>query len=150
MAIVRWWDPTTEYSVLQNRMNRLFEETFGAPLSRGGSAGAGVWSPAVDIFESGDEIVIKAEVPGVARDQVHVEVDGGVLTLRGERKVEKEVKEENCHRVERSFGTFHRSFALPDSVDPDKVRAELKEGVLEVRLGKKELAKPKQIQVKVN
>jgi HSP20 family protein len=81
---------------------------------------------------------------------VHVEVDDGVLSLRGERKFEKEVKEENYHRVERVYGAFHRSFTLPDSVDPDKVRAELRDGVLEVRLGKREQAKPRQIQVKVN
>jgi len=89
-------------------------------------------------------------VPGIARDQVQVEVDDGVLSLRGERKFEKEVKEENYHRVERVYGVFHRSFTLPDSVDPEKVHATLADGVLEVRLGKREQAKPKQIQVKVN
>jgi len=93
---------------------------------------------------------VKAEVPGIARDQVHVEVEGGILSLRGERKLEKEIKEENYHRVERSYGTFLRVFTLPDSVDPEKVRATLTDGVLEVRLGKREQAKPRQIQVKVN
>jgi len=150
MAIVRLWDPMKELSTLQNRMSRVFEDTFGAPLFRGEQPGAGTWAPAVDIFETDGEIVVKAEVPGIARDQVRVEVDDGVLTLRGERKFEKEVKEENYHRVERTYGAFHRSFTLPDSVDPERVRAELKDGVLEVRLGKREQAKPKQIQVKVN
>jgi HSP20 family protein len=150
MTIVRLWDPMKELSTLQNRMSRVFEDTFGAPLFRGEQPGAGTWAPAVDIFETDGEIVVKAEVPGIARDQVRVEVDDGVLTLRGERKFEKEVKEENYHRVERTYGAFHRSFTLPDSVDPDKVRAELKDGVLEVRLGKREQAKPKQIHVKVN
>jgi HSP20 family protein len=150
MAIVRLWDPMKELSALQGRVNRVLEDTFGTPLHRAEQPGAGTWAPAVDIFETASEIVLKAEVPGIARDQVHVEVDDGVLSLRGERKFEKEVKEENYHRVERVYGAFHRSFTLPDSVDPDKVRAELRDGVLEVRLGKREQAKPRQIQVKVN
>lgn len=150
MAIVRLWDPMRELSALQSRVNRVLEDTFGTPLPRAEQPGAGTWAPAVDIFETASEIVLKAEVPGVARDQVHVEVDDGVLSLRGDRKFEKEVKEENYHRVERVYGAFHRSFTLPDSVDPDKVRAELKDGVLEVRIGKREQAKPRQIQVKVN
>lgn len=150
MAIVRLWDPMKELSALQGRVNRVLEDTFGTPLHRAEQPGAGTWAPAVDIFETASEIVLKAEVPGIARDQVHVEVDDGVLSLRGERKFEKEVKEENYHRVERVYGAFHRSFTLPDSVDPEKVRAELRDGVLEVRLGKREQAKPRQIQVKVN
>ncbi len=150
MAIVRLWDPMKELSNMQHRLNRALEDTFGTPLHRAEQPGAGTWAPAVDIFETDAEIVVRAEVPGVARDQVHVEVDDGVLSLRGERKFEKEVREENYHRVERVYGAFHRSFTLPDSVDPDKVRAGLKDGVLEVRLGKREQAKPRQIQVKVN
>jgi len=150
MAIVRLWDPMREFSALQSRVNRVLEDTFGTPLHRVEQPGAGTWAPAVDIFETPGEIVLKAEVPGMARDQVQVEVDAGVLSLRGERKFEKEVKEENYHRVERVYGAFHRSFTLPDSVDPEKVRATLVDGVLEVRLGKREQAKPKQIQVKVN
>ena len=132
-----------------NRMNRVFEETFGSPLYRGEQPGVGTWSPAVDIFETGDEIIVKAEVPGLAKDQIHVEVENGVLTLHGERKFEREVKEENYHRVERTYGAFHRSFSLPGSVDAEKVRAEMKDGILEVRLGKREQAKPKQISVAV-
>jgi HSP20 family protein len=150
MAIVRFWDPMKELTALQGRVNRVLEDTFGTPLHRAEQPGAGTWAPAVDIFETASEIVLKAELPGIARDQVHVEVVDGVLSLRGERKVEKEVKEENYHRVERVYGAFHRSFTLPDTVDPDKVRAELKDGVLEVRLGKREQAKPRQIQVKVS
>ncbi|MGA8753611.1 Hsp20/alpha crystallin family protein, partial [Candidatus Deferrimicrobium sp.] len=111
MAIVRFWDPMKELSSLQNRMNRVFEETFGSPLYRGEQPGVGTWSPAVDIFETGDEIIVKAEVPGLAKDQVRVEVENGVLTLHGERKFEREVKEENYHRVERTYGAFHRSFS---------------------------------------
>ena len=149
MAIVRFWDPMKELSSLQNRMNRVFEETFGSPLYRGEQPGVGTWSPVVDIFETGDEIIVKAEVPGLAKDQIHVEVENGILSLHGERKFEREVKEENYHRVERTYGAFHRSFSLPGSVDAEKVRAEMKDGILEVRLGKREQAKPKQITVAV-
>jgi len=150
MAIVRWWDPAKELSTLQNRMNRFFGEAFGPPMYPAEQASPGAWTPAVDIFETDNEIVLDVDLPGVARDQVHVEVNDGILHLRGERKFEKEVKEENFHRVERAYGTFQRSFTLPDSVDPEKVSAELKSGVLQVRLGKREQAIPKQIQVTVN
>ena len=150
MTIVRWWEPAREISALQSRMNRIFGETFGPPIFQPEPPAPGAWSPAVDIVETDHEIVLEAELPGVIRDAVHVEVADGILHLRGERKFEKEVKEENCHRVERSYGAFHRSFTLPETVDPDKVAAELKNGVLEVRLGKREQAKPKQIQVTVN
>lgn len=150
MAIIRWVDPFKELSAIHERMNQLFDETF--PPARGAEAAAqaAMWSPAVDIYESGDDIVVKAEIPGIARDDVAVEVKDGVLTLRGERRFEKEAKEENYHRIERSYGTFVRSFGLPTSVDPEKVRAALKEGVLEVRIGKKEQAKPRKVQVTVN
>ncbi|MGE5246961.1 MAG: Hsp20/alpha crystallin family protein [Verrucomicrobiota bacterium] len=150
MAIVRWWDPARELSTLHSRVNRLFGEAFGPPMYPAEQTTPGAWAPAVDIFETENEIVLEVELPGVARDQVHVEVDDGVLHLRGERKFEKDVKEENYHRIERAYGTFQRSFTLPDSVDPEKVSAELKSGILEVRIGKREQAKPKQIQVTVN
>lgn len=146
MAIVRWKDPIGELSSIHERMNRLFGEAFGP--SRAPEEGwTRSWEPAVDIYEADDAIVVKAEVPGVERDQVGVEVKDGILTLRGERKFEREVKEENYHRIERSYGSFQRSFTLPSSVDPDKVRATLKNGVLEVTLQKKEQARPKQIKV---
>lgn len=132
MTIVRWW------------------ETIGYPMGQAEQPAAGNWYPSVDIYETGTEIVLQVEVPGMTKDQVNVEVDDGTLHLRGERKIEKDVKEESYHRVERVYGTFHRSFALPDTVDPDKVRAELKDGILEIRIGKREQAKPKQIQVSIN
>jgi HSP20 family protein len=150
MTIIRWWDPTREYGALQNRMNCVFGETFGPPMGQAEPPAPGSWIPAVDIYETEQEIVLKVEVPGVTKEQVNVEVDEGTLHLRGERKIEKDVKEENFHRVERIYGNFHRSFVLPESVDAEKVRAELKDGVLEIRLGKMEQAKPKQIQVSVN
>jgi len=146
MAIVRWKDPIGELSSIHERMNRLFGEAFG-PARAQEEGWIRSWEPAVDIYETDDAIIVRAEVPGVERDQVHVEVKDGILTLRGERKFERDVKEESYHRIERSYGSFQRSFTLPSSVDPDKVRAALKNGVLEVALPKKEQARPKQVRI---
>jgi len=150
MAIMRWVDPFKELSAIHERMNQLFDETFLPARGSEAAPAAAMWSPTVDIYESGEDIVVKAEIPGIDRDDVAVEVKDGILTLRGERKFEKEENEENYHRIERSYGTFVRSFALPSSVDAEKVRAALKDGVLEVRLSKKEQAKPRKVQVTVN
>ena len=150
MAIMRWVDPFKVLSAIHERMNQLFDETFLPAQGSEAAPAAAMWSPAVDIYESGDDIVVRAEIPGIDRDDVAVEVKDGILTLRGERKFEKEEKEENYHRIERSYGTFVRSFALPSSADPEKVQAALKEGVLEVRIGKKEQAKPRKVKVTVN
>ncbi len=150
MAIIRWVDPFKELSAIHDRMNQLFDETFLPSRASEAGPAAAMWSPAVDIYESGEEIVVKAEVPGIARDDVVVEVKDGILTLRGERKFAKEQDAENYHRIERSYGTFVRSFALPSSVDPEKVHAALKDGVLEVKLSKKEEAKPRKVKVAVN
>lgn len=150
MAIVRWWDPWRDMSTLQERVNQLFEDASPAGRGREEAPGSALWSPSVDIYETDEAVVMKAEIPGVAKDQVSVEVKDGLLTLRGERKFEKEVKEENYHRVERSYGSFQRSFTLPTSVDQEKIGASLVDGVLEVRLPKRKVAKPKQIQVKVD
>ena len=149
MAIMRWVDPFKELSAIHERMNQLFDETFLPARGSEAAPAAAMWSPAVDIYESGDDIVVKAEVPGIEKGDVAVEVKDGILTLRGERKFEKEVKEENYHRIERSYGTFLRSFALPVSVDQDKVSARFKDGVLDVELPKKEKARPRQVKVDV-
>lgn len=146
MAVVRWKDPFADLTKVHETMNRLFEEAFSASPSREGTWPT-PWEPAVDIYETDDAIIVKAEVPGVEKDRVSVEVKEGVLTLSGERKVDKEVKEEQVHRVERSYGAFHRSFTLPPSVDADKVDASLRDGVLTIRLPKREEAKSKQIAV---
>ncbi len=150
MAIMRWVDPFKELSAIHDRMNQLFDETFLPAQGSEAAPATAMWAPAVDIYESGDDIVVKAEIPGIDRDGVAVEVKDGILTLRGERKFEKEEKEENYHRIERSYGTFVRSFALPSSADPEKVEAALKDGVLEVRIGKREQAKPRKVKVTVN
>ena len=149
MAIVRWWDPLRDLSSIQEKMNQLFEDTLSRTRGREEGLAAGMWAPAVDIYETSESVVVKAELPGLTKEQVGIEVKDGVLTLKGERKVEREVKEENYHRVERAYGTFQRSFSLPASVDQEKIGATLKDGVLEVTLPKKEQAKPKQISVSV-
>jgi HSP20 family protein len=149
MAIVRWLDPFRDLSAIQERMNQIFEDALARSRGREEGLRTGMWTPAVDIYENNDSVVVKAELPGVERDQISVEVKDGILTLRGERKFEKEVKEESYHRIERSYGNFQRSFSLPVSVEQDKVTARFKDGVLEVILPKKEQARPKQIQVDV-
>jgi HSP20 family protein len=149
MAIVRWWDPVRDLSSIQDKMNQLFEDTFTRTKGREEGLGTGMWTPAVDIYETNDAVTVKAELPGLAREQVGIEIKDGLLTLRGERKVEKEVKEENYHRIERAYGTFQRSFSLPSTIDQEKISAALKDGVLELTLPKREQAKPKQITVAV-
>jgi len=147
MALIRWTDPFRDVAVLQDRMNRLFGDLLERSQPQEEGLGTGIWMPNVDIFETKDAICVRAELPGVKKDDVHVEVKEGVLTLRGDRRFEKEVKEENYHRIERAYGTFHRSFTLPSSVEAEKVSARMKDGVLEVDLPKKEQAKPRKINI---
>lgn len=148
MAVIRWMDPFRELSTFQERMNQLFGDFAGrARGGREGELAVGGWVPAVDIFETDDDIVVTAELPGLEKEQVGVEYKDGILTLRGERKLEREVKEESYHRMERSYGVFHRSFTLPGTVDEAKISARMRNGVLEIHLPKKEAAKPKQITV---
>jgi HSP20 family protein len=141
-------DPFRELSTIQERMNQLFGDFLGRTHGgREGELAAGGWVPTVDIYETDDDIVVTAELPGLEKDRVGVEYKDGILTLRGERKLEREVKEESYHRMERSYGTFHRSFTLPGTVDEEKISAKMKNGVLEIHLPKREAAKPKQIKV---
>jgi HSP20 family protein len=150
MAIVRW-EPFRDLVSLQERMNRLFEESFrGARGSGEEDASLSSWAPAVDIYEHDGSIVLKAELPGVSPKDVDVRVENNVLTLRGERKFENDVKKESYHRVERSYGSFLRSFTLPNVVDTDRIKAEYKDGVLRLTLPKKEEAKPKQISIQAS
>jgi HSP20 family protein len=149
MAIGRW-EPFRDLLSLQERMNRLFDESFrGITRHEDDWSIGGSWAPAVDIYEKDGNIVLKAELPGVEAKNVDVRVENNVLTLRGERKLEDEVKKENYHRVERSYGAFTRSFTLPSVVDTEKIKGEFKDGVLKVTLPKKEEARPRQIEVKV-
>jgi len=148
MAIVRF-EPFRELISLQDRMNRLFNESYRSQGSEDDWALGGTWAPAVDIYEHENNIVIKAELPGVDPKDVDIRLDNNVLTVNGERKLDNEVKKENYHRVERSYGAFTRSFTLPTTVDPSGIKAEYKDGVLRVTLPKREEAKPKQIQISV-
>jgi HSP20 family protein len=150
MSIVRW-DPFRELEDVSERLNRIFGRA-GLPRTESASKDAMTvfdWSPTVDIVETPEEFQIKAELPEVKKEEVKVSVDGGVLRIEGERKQEKEEKGKKYHRIERSYGSFLRTFALPDNVDESKVQAEFKDGVLNVRLHKTERAKPKSIEVKV-
>jgi len=145
MPIVRW-EPIRDLVTTQDRMNRLFNETLGRFFGDEG-ARTGVWMPAVDIYETEQTVVLQAEMPGVDPKDVEATVHEGTLYLKGERKYEKEVKEENYHHVERAYGSFARSFALPTSVDAEKVQAEFKDGVLTLTMPKKEEAKAKKIKI---
>jgi HSP20 family protein len=148
MAIVRW-EPVRDMVSLQDRMNMLFNQSFRG-INRGGAEedwAQGAWSPAVDIYEKDGNIVLKAELPGIEAKNVGVTVENNILTLRGERQFDQEVQRENYQRVERSYGTFTRSFTLPTVVDTEKIKAEFKDGVLRMTLPKKEEAKPKQISI---
>jgi HSP20 family protein len=146
MAIVRW-DSSRDASALQERLSRMLEGFYVRPqedLTRG------AWVPAVDIYSNDQhELVLKAELPDMKEDEFEVTVEDNTLTLRGEKKFDTEVTQEQFHRIERSYGPFARSFALPPTVDAGKVRAEYKAGVLTVRLPLREEAKPKQIKVAV-
>jgi HSP20 family protein len=151
MAIVRW-EPFRDLVSLQERMNRLFAESYRGAERSGTEddwALGGSWAPAVDILEHEGNIILKAELPGVEAKDVDIRVENNVLSLRGERKFDAEVKKEAYHRVERAYGAFSRSFTLPTSVDTEHIKAEFKDGVLRVTLPKREEAKPKQISISV-
>jgi HSP20 family protein len=149
MAIVRW-EPFRDLVSIQDRMNRIFEDAFRGQ-GRSGEEDwlGGSWAPPVDIYEHDGNLVLKAELPGIDPKDVDVRVENNVLTLHGERKFDTEVKRESCHRVERAYGTFSRSFTLPNVVDTGNIKAEFKDGVLRVTMPKREEAKPKQIQVQI-
>ena len=143
------WEPVHNFLQLQDRINRVFSETYG----RGGEEGlmtSGTWIPPVDIFQNGDhELVLKAELPGMTREDIEITIDNNTLTIKGEKKLTDEVKDDQFHRVERRHGVFSRSFSLPPTVDPTKVSAEYKNGVLTLKLPLREEAKPHQIHVDV-
>lgn len=148
MNLVRW-DPFRELEDMSDRLNRMFGPPAARPESGKEAITVADWIPAVDISETDAEYVIKAELPEVKKEDVKVTVQHGVLTIHGERKHEKEEKGKKYHRVERSYGSFTRSFTLPDEVDETKVRAEYKDGMLHLHLPKSEKAKPKAIDVKL-
>jgi HSP20 family protein len=148
MTITRWTDPFRDLAHLQDRINRAFSDTYGR--SDEGLLTSGSWVPPVDIYNSGDhEVVLKVELPDMNREDIDINVDNGTLTIKGEKKLSQDVKEEHYHRIERRYGTFSRTFSLPRSVDATKVGAEYKNGVLTVKLPLREEAKPRQVKIDV-
>ncbi|MBX3319360.1 MAG: Hsp20/alpha crystallin family protein [Nitrospira sp.] len=148
MALVRW-DPFRELEEVSDRLNRMFARPATRAANGKETMIVADWTPSVDISETEGEYQIKAEIPDVKKEDVKVTLEDGVLTIQGERKHEKEEKGKRYHRIERSYGSFIRTFSLPDVIDEDKVKAEFKEGVLNLSLPKSEKAKPKAIDVKV-
>ena len=145
MSITRY-DPFRDLRTLQDEVNRLFSTSFSRSFGDDGIA-RGAWTPGVDIYENKDEIVLEAELPGMNREDFELTVENNVLTLRGERRFEKKEEADNYHRVERSYGTFARSFTLPPTVAPDTATAEYKNGVLRVVLRKREEVKARRIEI---
>jgi len=146
MTVLTRWDPFRELNVLQDRMSRLFQDF--APRGEQDLT-TGNFVPPVDIYEDEHSVTLKVEVPGLDPKDVDVQVENHTLTIKGERKFEKEEKEENFHRIERRYGSFVRSFTLPSTVDTDNIKADYENGVLKVQLAKRAEAKPKQIKVNV-
>jgi HSP20 family protein len=146
MAITRW-DPFREVVALQNRMNSLFRDFSGNGDNDVLTTASFV--PAVDIYEDEHKVALKVEVPGIRQEDLDIRVENSTLTVRGERKLEKEEKEENFHRIERRYGNFYRAFTLPNTVDTEHIEASCENGVLQLTLNKKAEAKPKQIKVNI-
>jgi HSP20 family protein len=145
MTIVRW-EPFRELNTLQNEMNRLFNTVFDAPSPGNGST-LRRWMPAMDLVETDDHFVLRADLPGLTEDDVKIEFEDGTLTVSGERNAEHESKNEGYYRVERAFGSFSRSLTLPQGVDAEAVTANFDRGVLEVRIPKPEERKPRRIEI---
>lgn len=148
MAIVRWNDSFREFVQLQDRLGRIFADAYG-PVDAG-IPGASAWVPPVDVFQNGNhEVVIRAELPDMTREAIDITIENGTLTIKGDKKPSGEIKDDQFHRVERRYGPFSRSFALPPTVDTTRVGAEYKNGVLTVRLPIRDETKPGQVHVEV-
>jgi len=145
MALVRW-EPARELHTIQQEMNRLFNTFFDTPVTAGA---ARRWLPAMDLVETEDHFLLRADLPGLGEEDVSIEVEGAVLTIAGERKAQHEEDKEGYHRVERAYGSFSRSLTLPDGVDPEAVEASFDRGVLEVRIPKPEARKPRRVAIQV-
>ena len=149
MALIRW-EPVRELGTIQNEMNRLFNTFFETPGSGNGTHSTlRRWIPAMDLVETEDDFVLRADLPGLNEADVKIELDDNVLTVSGERKAEHEERKEGYYRVERSSGTFSRSLTLPEGVDPSAVKASFDRGVLEVRIPKPEQRKPRKVEISV-
>ena len=151
MTLITRWDPFREFVTLQNRMNRLFSDSFEPEGSKDAEAlSTARFTPAVDVYEDEHNVTLKIEVPGIDEKDIDVRVENNTLSVHGERKFEKEEKEENYRRVERQYGSFTRTFTLPTTVDSEKIEANYDKGVLKIQLAKKAEAKPKQIKIGVS
>ena len=148
MAIIRW-DPFQDVSALQDRINRLFDDAFPRTDCRDDDMSLCAWRPLVDIYETDGTLILKAELPGVSKADVTVEVKDNILTLKGERVADPNIHQDRYFRQERSFGAFNRSFTLQQNINPEMIRAKFKDGVLEVILPKPEEDRPKQVTVNV-
>ena len=148
MSSMARWEPFRGLTTLQDQVNRLFDEGFNR--ARSAQTDLATWAPAVDIYEAENELVVKADLPGLQEKDIDIRVENNTLTIRGERKFEKEVNEENYLRVERAYGAFTRSFSLPNTVNTEGIHAEYRNGTLTVRLPKREESKPKQIKVNIS
>src|SRR4051794_36492526 len=148
MAIVRW-EPLREFSTLQNEMNRLFNTVFDSPAPSGNGGTLRRWLPAMDLVETEEHFVLRADLPGLAEEDVNIELEDRVLTVSGERNAEHEEKKEGYYRVERATGSFSRSLTLPEGVDADAISATFDKGVLEIRVPKPEQRKPRRVAIQV-
>lgn len=148
MPIVRW-DPFRRMAALQDQINRLFDDSFDGPDSRDEDLAACAWRPVVDIFETGHGVVLKAELPGISKENVSIEVKDNILTIKGERLSDQDIGKEKYFRKERCFGSFYRSFTMQGAIDPEKIKATFKDGILEMEIPRPEEETPKQIKVDI-
>jgi HSP20 family protein len=148
MSSISRWETFRGLTSLQDQVNRLFEDT----VSRGrtGDSDLATWAPAVDIYETDQELVVKADLPAVDEKDIDIRVESNTLTIRGDRKFQRETNEDNYLRIERAYGNFTRSFSLPNTVNTEGIRAEYRNGVLTVHMAKREESKPKQIKISVS
>ena len=149
MTIMKW-EPLKDLLTLQDRMNRLFDESVRGIRPGEEALNSALWSPAVDIYETENELILKAELPEINQKDIDIQVENNTLVLRGERRFEKEAKRENFHRIERSYGAFARSFTLPTTIEQEKIRADYKDGVLQVHLPKRPERKAQRVEIKIS
>jgi HSP20 family protein len=148
MTLIRW-EPVAELNTIQNEMNRLFNNFFDTPSSRSGNGTSRRWFPAMDLVETAEDYILRADLPGIADEDVNVQLEDNVLTISGQRKADQQSERQGYHRLERAFGEFARSLTLPNGVDPESVQAHFARGVLEVTIPKPEQKKPRQVQIKL-
>ncbi len=146
MAIIRW-DPFRDLMTLRERMNRLFEDVFTSARGEEKDLISSSWTPAVDIYEDENQLVLTAEVPGIEEKDIEIKLEDNTLSIRGERKMEKETNEENYYRIEMAYGSFYRSFSLPNYIDQDKIQAEHENGILKITMPKRPELKPRKVKI---